>query len=130
MADKQKACEKDIASNVLCTIKEEDEEYNDIDDNDFVKDDRGSTNYKNDKVGMSKNNFFSRSKNLYGKKNKARGLRRIADRHSHHRRRQVLHEALIVAEKFDKEPVLQESTTCVQKRKGTSASNICTNSKN
>jgi len=102
------------------------------------KDDRGASNYDNIRASDRKVKY-SRSEYEHGKQNKARGLRRVADRHSHHRRRQHLNEELIkvVDTDFDYEPVLQHSTTTPIHRKhisdpilAGSGDHGCTNRKN
>jgi hypothetical protein len=99
------------------------------DDTIHFKDNRGATNYLNDKIGQTQKSC-SRSVYWYGKNDKVRGLRKKADRHGHHRCRQYLYESLICSQKNDGEPLLQISTTRVQKRKGgCSLSQLCTNSK-
>lgn len=93
---------------------------------------RGANNYNALKTHNDKKRY-SRSNNYYDEKDKARGLRRIADRHCHHRRRQNTNESLIYSFKTDNEPILQISTTCIQKRKtrdgSGNVSNNCSNSK-
>jgi hypothetical protein len=52
----------------------------------------GIDHYLANKKHKGNKNVNSRSVNWYGSINKARGLRRKADRHSHHRRRKIMKE--------------------------------------
>lgn len=57
---------------------------------------------------------YCRSSYRYCKIDKARGLRRKADRHCHHRRRKINREEL---SKHGENAIPLSSTTCAQKRK-------------
>lgn len=88
-------------------------------------DKRGNTN---------SGSIYSRSVCNYGKNDKLRGARRRADRHGHHRRRQIFDNSIRDSQKVDEEPSLPDSTSCLQKRKPRgnlrmSVSQLCTNRK-
>jgi hypothetical protein len=77
------------------------------------------------------------SRSHHYKQDKIRGCRRKADRHSHHRRRQIVDESIKKIEKkgLDDEPNIPRSMTCNQKRRpgglcgSSDASHGCTNKK-
>lgn len=62
---------------------------------------------------QTKGSLGARSDYAYGKLNKVRGLRRKADRASHHRRRQMMREE-IQQKGTEAQPLT--STTCAQRR--------------
>ena len=92
-------------------------------------DDRGFLNYSN--LKKNSRTQYSRSDYYYGDINKSRGLRKTADRHCHHRRRQFINSEIIRSNKFDEEPMCLKSTTCIQKRHSLSnpgnVSRLCSN---
>ena len=55
----------------------------------------GVKHYLANKEHKGNSNINSRSVFWYGKNNKCRGLRRKADRHSHHRRRKMMKEDIV-----------------------------------
>ena len=55
----------------------------------------GINHYLANKEHKGNSNIYSRSNNWYGKQNKVRGLRRKADRASHHRRRKMMKEDIV-----------------------------------
>ncbi len=97
-------------------------------------DTRGLDNYEHIKINSGRNPKESRSANRYGKRDKARGLRRIADRHGHHRRRIIITVELDRSRRlnYEEELVMPVSTTCAQKRQGLTnffVDHLCTNRK-
>jgi hypothetical protein len=62
-----------------------------MDENERRKQD-GISHHLSKKQHKGNKNINSRSVNWYGSINKSRGLRRKADRHSHHRRRKIMKE--------------------------------------
>ena len=82
---------------------------------DVVADDRGAVRRKHVKRRPADHRLNSRSAYTYNKIDKCRGLRRKADRHSHHRRRKINREEL---GRHGTEAVPLASSTTRQKRKG------------
>jgi len=80
-------------------------------------DDRGDIKHNSNKNYPRRDHRVqSRSAYNYNKQDKCRGLRRKADRHSHHRRRKINREEIA---KHGVDAVPLSSTTCTQKRKDT-----------
>lgn len=80
-----------------------------------MSDDRGDLKHSGKTYPRKDHRAQSRSAYNYNKIDKCRGLRRIADRHSHHRRRKINREELL---RHGKEAIPLGSTTCTQKRAG------------
>lgn len=81
-----------------------------------LKDDRGELKRKHIGKRPADHRVQSRSAYWYNKMDKVRGLRKIADRASHHRRRKINREEL---DKYGEDAIPLASTTCAQKRKTT-----------
>lgn len=72
-------------------------------------DNRGQLKHERPKV-----NNRAPSRSWHYKVDKFRDVRRIADRHSHHRRRKILREELI---NHGEDAIMINSTSCLQKRR-------------
>ena len=73
----------------------------------------GQTHWLSKKEHKGFNEKNGRSANYHGKHDKFRGLRKKADRHCHHRRRQMTKIAIL----NNNIESIPKSTTCKQKRK-------------
>jgi hypothetical protein len=99
-----------------------------------IKKGQGVQHHKDKKGFKNSSQRFSRS--VHYKNNRVRHVRKIADRTSHHRRRQIQKKAIHLVKKtgFEEEPTIRPSFTCLQKRKNIyglwrNVSNLCSNKK-
>tara|TARA_R110002111_G_scaffold65526_1_gene107361 strand:+ start:353 stop:742 length:390 start_codon:yes stop_codon:yes gene_type:complete len=96
-----------------------------------IKKGKGQKHHKDKRGTINSSNKWSRSVYWYGSQNKTRGLRRKADRSSHHRRRKIQKEEIQNTMNTGNEPDIRPSFTCLQKRKSDSInsgiSQLCSN---